>query len=419
MGQMNVQSMAGTYPSAPNTAGRAGSGEKNEDFKSLLKERPESGGEPVDTAAKPKKGIDGTEASRKPDGAEKPEDAKTDESLAAMQVAQMLKENCTVTVLEETEQAEVTAVGEIDGAAETEAKMQVDVEGQPTVGEETAAAGQTVPMELVNPEEAAETLAPVKKPESRPDRPVEEPGNAAGKEPVKESLTSESIQRASDAQRTEKKSEVRAEKPEGKTAGAQSGRTVKTEEKQSGEEQQPVAAQGEQMRAQSTVGLQSSRVMTETETEAPGHPTPPENIEVAGPEEIPDRLAEKLLLRTSEGVREFEIQISPEHLGKIAIKVLYDREQTTVMIACSEKQTLEIVTQNAKALGHIMERNLGEEPTIYVEKQEPDYLNERPDDGENAGREAQQERQKEEQKSKHREVNAGDFLQKLRLGLGA
>lgn len=115
-------------------------------------------------------------------------------------------------------------------------------------------------------------------------------------------------------------------------------------------------------------------------------------------------------------MNEFEIQIEPEHLGKIAIKVLYEHGQTTVQIACSEKRTQELIGQNAREIGNVMERNLGEETTVYVEKQTPDYLNQNGKENDHSGRESEQERQREENR-KHKTEDAAQFLQKLRLGL--
>ena len=100
----------------------------------------------------------------------------------------------------------------------------------------------------------------------------------------------------------------------------------------------------------------------------------PVQIHVRQPEEIPQKLTEELLVRTSQGRKEFEIQITPEHLGKIAVKVLYENGQTTVSILCAEKATHDMVAKNAREIGTVMEQNLGAPTTVVVEKQEADYL---------------------------------------------
>ena len=137
-------------------------------------------------------------------------------------------------------------------------------------------------------------------------------------------------------------------------------------------------------------------------------------VHVEQPEELPQKVTDQLLSKLAEGVTEFEIHIEPANLGKLAIKVLYEGGQATISIICSEKKAWEALGQNAREIGNIIDRNLGEETTIIVEKQETDYLNQTKDENEQAGKE--QQRQKENGKNQDSE-DAGDFLQKLRLGL--
>lgn len=116
-----------------------------------------------------------------------------------------------------------------------------------------------------------------------------------------------------------------------------------------------------------------------------------------------------------EGVKEFEIHIEPVNLGKIAVKVLYEGNQATISIICSEKRAMDALSQNAREIGNIIDRNLGGETTIIVEKQESDYLNQTRDENEQADQNGKQ--QKEEKNKNHEGEDAEQFLQKLRLGL--
>lgn len=138
-------------------------------------------------------------------------------------------------------------------------------------------------------------------------------------------------------------------------------------------------------------------------------------VQVPHAEELPDKVADQLLSKISEGVQEFEIHIEPENLGKIAVKVLYEDGQATVSIFCTEKKTLDLLGNNARDIGNIIERNLGGETKIFVEKQEPDYLNQNRDENQH-GKQEEQRQQKEEGKKEDAE-DAEQFLQKLRLGL--
>ncbi len=138
-------------------------------------------------------------------------------------------------------------------------------------------------------------------------------------------------------------------------------------------------------------------------------------VHVEEPEEIPEKVTDQLLAKIVEGVQEFEIHIEPVNLGKIAIKIMYEGSQANISIVCNEKRAWEALSQNAKEIGNIIERNLGGETTIVVEKQENDYLNQTRDENEQA-RQDEQQKQKEQNKEQNGE-DAEQFLQKLRLGL--
>lgn len=141
-----------------------------------------------------------------------------------------------------------------------------------------------------------------------------------------------------------------------------------------------------------------------------------EHIQVSKPEEIPQKLTEELMVKTSKGVKEFEIQIEPGNLGKIAIKVNYEQGQTVISILCTEKKTLDLIGLNAKEIGYVMEQNLGDTTTIYVDKQENDYLHQNSGGQDHTGRDSEQERQREEN-HKNQTDDSQQFIQKLRLGL--
>lgn len=113
-----------------------------------------------------------------------------------------------------------------------------------------------------------------------------------------------------------------------------------------------------------------------------------------------------------EGQKEFEIQLEPQNLGKITIKVSNHDNQTTIAMLCSEERTLSLLAQNAKELGVIMENNLGAPAQILVDKQAPDYLNQ-----ENSQKENQQKERQKEKQSEKKHSGDEDFIQKLRLGM--
>ncbi len=139
-------------------------------------------------------------------------------------------------------------------------------------------------------------------------------------------------------------------------------------------------------------------------------------VHVAQPEELPEKLTDQLLDKMAEGVNSFEIEIEPENLGKIAVKILYEDGQATVSILCTEKKALDVLGNHAREIGGIIDRNMGGETKIYVEKQEPDYLNQNRDENQQ-GKQGEQEQQKEGNKKQQSGEDSEQFLQKLRLGL--
>lgn len=183
---------------------------------------------------------------------------------------------------------------------------------------------------------------------------------------------------------------------------------VKTEQpKEKGE------AQSEQF-----VPEQAAAVRPEAERIAQPEVERPETtarVYVEQPEEIPEKVTDTLLAKLVEGVKEFEIHIEPANLGKIAVKVLYEGNQATISIICSEKRAMDALSQNVREIGNIIDRNLGGETTIIVEKQETDYLNQTRDENEQADQNTKQ--QKENKNQNQDSEDAEQFLQKLRLGL--
>lgn len=184
--------------------------------------------------------------------------------------------------------------------------------------------------------------------------------------------------------------------------------TVKTES--AGEETQSQANdyQAEQSAAAPAVQAPVRNIQEEAAQEVT-------TVRVAQPEELPDKLTDQILGKMQEGVDSFEIEIEPANLGKIAVKIQYQDGQATVSIFCTEKRALEVLGDRAREIGGIIDRNLGGETKIFVEKQEPDYLNQNRDENQQ-GKQDGQEQQKESNKKQEAD-DSEQFLQKLRLGL--
>lgn len=140
---------------------------------------------------------------------------------------------------------------------------------------------------------------------------------------------------------------------------------------------------------------------------------PTVHIQAASPQELMDNLMDQLKVRASMREQEFEIQLHPENLGKLAIKVAYTAEKVSISIVCSNERTMELLSSGAKNIAQIMEENLGAPTMVMVDQEESDYL-EQYNNQENS-RQQQQDQEKEKKKTAQDEHQ--DFLQQLRLGL--
>ena len=164
--------------------------------------------------------------------------------------------------------------------------------------------------------------------------------------------------------------------------------------------------------------LESTRPETQTleRTEAPRE-VPTEHVRVAQPEEVPEKVLNQLLVKTTAGIKEFEIQLEPYDLGKIIIKAAFGKEHTSISVFCTEQRTMELMAKNARELGAIMEENLGAPTTIVVEDKESGYLEQQKQNNEGNGGNQNQDGGSGKQGEKNQEKEGMDFLQQLRLGL--
>lgn len=188
--------------------------------------------------------------------------------------------------------------------------------------------------------------------------------------------------------------------------------TAKEDEASFGSQQRDMTQEGSHMAEQAQAAAQPQTAAPVYETK----PQEPVRMHVPQPEALPEKLADQLMAKISEGVQEFEIHIEPANLGKIAVKILYQEGQATVSILCTEKKALDVLGRNAGEIGQVIDKNLGGTTTIIVEKPESDYLNQARDENQKNGQNAEQEQQKGGKKDSDAE-DSEQFLQKLRLGL--
>ena len=232
----------------------------------------------------------------------------------------------------------------------------------------------------------------------------------------KTEITPETLQTTDNGQTTPKTTVSETSQTENQTGnGVQSGDPFKADRKEvlekSSDLESNVATVGRQDAAEHTSG--AARESGKREQIQGSR----EVLMVSKQEELPQELTRQLLVKASSGRNEFEIQITPKHLGEITVRIAQEDGCSVVSIICSEKKTMELLAQSAKEIGSVMEQNLGKPTEIYVDEQKSETLwQDGQQDQDHSGRESEQYRQKEEQEKMQKAENAR-FLQELRLGL--
>lgn len=129
-------------------------------------------------------------------------------------------------------------------------------------------------------------------------------------------------------------------------------------------------------------------------------------------------LSETMRKQMMQGKTDFEILLEPANLGKLIIKVTYESGKAAVSILCTNDKTLEMLSQNAKNMGAIMEQRMGTETTVIIEPRHanPDYLQQQADQGSHSGYE-RDDRDRQQNQSREKENEFVSFAEQLRLGL--
>lgn len=150
-------------------------------------------------------------------------------------------------------------------------------------------------------------------------------------------------------------------------------------------------------------------------------PETPVKIKVAEPYRTLDTDAVKqLTAKISEGAakgnKELIIQLTPENLGKISIKIATEADGVKVILSCENQKTLGLLSDKATGIGHIVENNLNQH--VVVEIKEDGYWNQQKNaTDQHSGQNGRQ--QEEQDKGSGQQDDMDNFIQQLRLGMHA
>ena len=125
-----------------------------------------------------------------------------------------------------------------------------------------------------------------------------------------------------------------------------------------------------------------------------------------------DDLAETVLVKAAENTNEYELQLAPEELGKIKIKLVIENGKISVAMSCENQKAADMLAATGGRLKAVIEERTGSEAFVHVE-QEEQYQNQEKE-GQNNGRGQEQQNRKQQETSQE---ELADFMQQLRLGL--
>lgn len=124
---------------------------------------------------------------------------------------------------------------------------------------------------------------------------------------------------------------------------------------------------------------------------------------------LTEDLGNYLDTKISEKKGKLELSLEPERLGKLTIRLEYEKGKTEVTIFSTSAKTLEILSKEAGHLAQILEEKTGTPTAIYTPEQTENRQNMDQDPGH--GRNGRQDQKEQRQKQDD------SFVQQLRLGL--
>ena len=124
---------------------------------------------------------------------------------------------------------------------------------------------------------------------------------------------------------------------------------------------------------------------------------------------LTEDLGNYLDTKISEKKGKLELSLEPERLGKLTIRLEYEKGKTEVTIFSTSAKTLEILSKEAGHLAQILEEKTGTPTVIYTPEQTENRQNMDQDTGH--GRNGRQDQKEQRQKQDD------SFAQQLRLGL--
>lgn len=205
-----------------------------------------------------------------------------------------------------------------------------------------------------------------------------------------------------------------------------------TTQQQTGNQEQPKEPSSEVVKDTRTDSTEKTPINAEVKKEAekteitpepttvknaPAQDTEVVRIKVAEPfKQVDGRLMNQISDKVQDtvfmGKDELLIQLTPEHLGKIAIKITMTDDGIKVLLNCDNLKTQNLLADKAAGIGKIVEDNMNSPVTVEVK--DDGYWNQQ----KNATDQHNNQRNQQNDQEKQSEDDTDVFIQQLRLGLG-
>lgn len=139
-----------------------------------------------------------------------------------------------------------------------------------------------------------------------------------------------------------------------------------------------------------------------------------ESVDISAPKAV-EQLADTVLVKMLEETNEFELQLHPEELGKIKIKLVIEAGKISIAMSCENQKAADILAANGGRLKAIVEERTGSETNVQVQQEDETAYHQQ--ERQNQDGRSNEQGYAEQRQNKKNQNDASDFVQQLRLGL--
>lgn len=139
-----------------------------------------------------------------------------------------------------------------------------------------------------------------------------------------------------------------------------------------------------------------------------------ESVDISASKAV-EQLADTVLVKMLEETNEFELQLQPEELGKIKIKLVIEAGKISIAMSCENQKAADILAANGGRLKAIVEERTGSETNVQVQQEDETAYHQQ--ERQNQDGRSNEQGYAEQRQNKKNQKDASDFVQQLRLGL--